>query len=204
MVKIEIPNYMRKIKLSEARRKRYYHKESQIKSKKYKDREKYKFVKDVLVEVATGEPIVANPKAAGTPKYKVINSQALYNQSLHPITRAKMMHALKTEFCDSLKELDPFVCPIHVTMEFHDEPKVKGADWDLENRAGIYFKAFHDTLTGYKVKGVNTITPLIEDDNVYFVTAYTCRFVPLEEGETRKLVILIDEEKDPRSLKHTK
>ena len=201
--KIEIPNYLRRIKVSNARRKKYYTSEKQIKSKKYQDRDKYNFVKGVLVDLTTGEAIVANPKAAGTPQYKIISSQALYAQMLHPVTRAKMMHELKTEFCKYLKDLEPIKdIPIRVTMEFHDLPHVNQKVWDLENRVGIYLKGFNDALTGYKIKGVNSITPLIEDDNVNFITSYTQKFIAIKEDETPKLVIILEKEPDERCTKH--
>lgn len=201
---ISFDNYPQRIKISNKRKAKFYTHEKQIKSKKYKDRSKYDFKGPggKLIDLETNAVVIANPKSVGTARYKKITSQALYNRQTDPFTGGKIMHLLKTEFCKKLKDIPPIDVPVKITIELYEYPRVNEQRWDLENKLTVYAKAFNDALTGYKVKGVNTITPILEDDDVFHITSYMHRFIPIEENEEPKMVFIIEEETDKRSLKH--
>jgi len=214
--KVEIPKYIREIKLSEARIKKYYELgKKHPKSEKFNDKTKYEY-KEVpgygkrkfLVDLKTGERVVANPRAAGTPRVLTINGQKIYNGEVSKHIRNKVLSEIKTSFIpyiEKLNEIKNF--PICIEMEIHDvirEPNSKSL-WDLDNRAWPYIKAFQDCLTGNKDKqGKKRNKVVLKDDNVLYITQPPVpKFIPVEKEDDRKLVFIIKEETDQRILSNT-
>jgi len=203
IVRIEIPGYIRQIQLAAARKAKYYEivkgkiKGGKALPKKYQT-EEYGFIpikmgakmKTLLCEKATKQPVIANPKSCGTPRIYIINSQDLYNQSLHPQSRRKVVVAIKDNFRPYLLRMEPIpddYYPLRIVMEVHDlikDPMIKNQDWDMDNRShGLYSKCFQDLL---KAEGK------IIDDNVKYITGPPAAiFCPVEKAEDRKLVFVI-------------
>ena len=157
---VTIPQYIREVKLSDSRLRKYYERnKKEPKAKKYEDRSKYdwKPVKPYpknrlfLVDLETGERVIANPKAAGTPRIMTINGQKIYNAEMHPNVRNKVMKEIKKSFKPYIDQMDKITrYPIKINLEVHDTIREQSSHnyWDLDNRSYPYIKAFQDCLTG--------------------------------------------------------
>lgn len=203
LARIEIPNYIRTVLMSKSRQKKYYVKGKKSVPKKYLTNQfiwKKRGTKDCLYNTISKEFVIANPKTHGTEKIKIINGQKIYNGEIQRWDRAKLMDTIHKSFIPyicKLKAIKEF--PIKIYCEVHDlvdDPLLKNQVWDLENRVFPYFKGFHDVL---KHQGI------IPDDNILYITQPTAaRFIPIEEGQERKLVFIIEKETDERVLNHSK
>tara|TARA_R110000765_G_scaffold311185_7_gene404392 strand:+ start:322 stop:1026 length:705 start_codon:yes stop_codon:yes gene_type:complete len=211
---VEIPDYLRRVKLSNARRAKYYELGKALpKAKKYADTKLYEWrvrgKKSFLYDKKTDERVIANPKAAGTPNVMVINGQKIYNGEMNPNMRAKIMNEIKSSFYHHIKHLKPIpkkYFPLKIELEIHDTIREErsGCLWDADNRAYPYTKAFQDCLTGSADKtGEKRIKQIIPDDNILFVsTAASPKFIPIAIGEQRKIVFTISQETDERVIKN--
>ena len=213
-ITIEIPKYIRKVKLSNARKRKYYEKGKKAPvAKKYADTSKYGWKKygskQFLIDLETDERVVANPRAAGTPKYMVVNGQKIYNAEASPHVRSKVMGDIKKSFAPFIDSLDPIdldCFPVNIHLEIHDviteEPN--NQLWDVDNRSMPYIKAFQDCLTGNKDKdGKNRNKQIIPDDHVLFITQPPIpKFIPVDNEDDRKLVFTIVREEDERIVKN--
>jgi hypothetical protein len=210
---IEIPQYIREVKLSESRLKTYYELgKKHPKAKKYHNKTKYEYrtwpgfgKRKFLVDISTNERVLANPRAAGTARIITINGQKIYNGEVSRHIRNKVLSEIKNSFApylEKLKDITEF--PVRIEMEVHDvirEPHSKSL-WDLDNRAWPYIKAFQDCLTGNKdKKGKFRSKVIIEDDNILYITQPPVpKFIPIENEEERKLVFTIRKEEDERII----
>jgi Holliday junction resolvase RusA-like endonuclease len=196
---IEIKQYLKKVKLSNRRKTKYYELGKTLpKAKKYQDRSKYVYQKvsgfgyrQFLVEALTGLRVIANPKAAGTPKYAQINGQKIYNGEISKHSRNKIMIELAKVISPYVKTLVPVKqYPILINLQVHDtvrEPSVTGALWDLDNRMGPYLKCFQDCLTKESI---------IKDDNSVCLCKLVIEYFPVSTEAERKLVFILDDVKD--------
>jgi Holliday junction resolvase RusA-like endonuclease len=164
---ITIPEYIRKVLLSTKRNKKYYEKGKKKIPKKYENNKEYGYMsykaKTVLCNRRSGEPVIANPRTVGTPKYKVINGQSIYNGQIQRFERAVVIDAIKASFRPYLKEVKTILqYPIKITYTFEDDFLGDGSvkRQDLDNHAYLYGKCFQDLLTE---KGI------IRDDSVEYV-----------------------------------
>jgi hypothetical protein len=213
-ITIEIPKYIRKVKLSEARKRKYYEKGKKGPvAKKYADTSKYGWKrygsKQFLIDLETDERVVANPRAAGTPRYMAVNGQKIYNAEASPHVRSKVMSDIKKSFAPFINKLDPIDLdsfPINISLEIHDVITDEGNNqlWDVDNRSMPYIKAFQDCLTGNKDKdGKNRNKQIIPDDHVLFITQPPLpKFIPVENEDDRKLVFTIVSEEDKRIIEN--
>ena len=199
---VELKNYIREVKVSEAQNKKYFEfSKNKPKAKKYFDETKYVWVrsrvwknKTFLCHVGTNERVIANPKVYDTPKIEVINGQKMYNQGYNTFTRANIMRAIKESFRDELNTFERIDYPVRMKIEIHDtieESKSKSL-WDVGNRSFPYTKAIEDELVALGV---------ILDDNILFMTeSGGARFVPIRETKDRKIVVKLTEESDVEVL----
>lgn len=214
-----IPKYIRRVRLSDARRAEYYELgKKKIKAKKYQDTSKYGFrpfkvirngkLTEVyfLTNLATGDRVLKNPLSAGTPKDKLINGQDIYNQTIIEQTRNKILQEIKksfTPYVNTLEPIDIFDLPVRIEVELHDTILEEGSSqlWDVDNRFYMYGKAFQDVLTGNKLKGVARNKIILPDDNNLIVSKPPAPlFIPVSSSEERKLVFKIYKEEDPRII----
>ena len=202
---LEIPTYIKYVKVSNARQPKYYEKGKKTPKlpQRYKDMKKYAWKKyptpskpnrQLLVDKSTGVRMIANSRSVGTPKLLKINSQAIYNQQIGKHYRGLIVKSIKTSFKDFVKSLDVVKeedFPIKITIEVHDVILETGSLlWDVGNRAWIYSKVFEDCLTN------NSIIP---DDNILFVSgAPAPKFIPVDKDEDRKLMFIFEKDNDPR------
>lgn len=211
---VEIPKYIREVKFSNSRMAKYYilGKSPHPTAKKYQDRDKYEWVKidkkTYLVEKATGQKVLANPKSCGTANIESINGQKIYNGATGQHYRNKIMGEIKTSFRPYIDALDPITdpnsFPLKIELEIHDTIRTGTGKslWDADNRTWPYIKAFQDCLTGNKGKdGKLRNKQIIPDDNILFVTQPpSVKFIPVEKEEDRKLVFKIQKETDERII----
>jgi hypothetical protein len=195
---IEIPKYIREVKVANARMKKYYEfTKKHPKAQKYKDKKKYDWKKikgfgerKFLVDLETGERVIANPKSAGTARHEVINGQKIYSGMVHPTMRAKIFRELKAFIKPFVQDTPRIDQPVKIRCEVHDtirEPKSSSL-WDLDNRGWPYIKAFQDIIVEHQI---------IHDDNVLFITGSGgIEFFPVNSQEERKLVFIIEAETD--------
>ena len=213
--RIEIPLYLRRVRLVERRRATYYELgKKPPTAKKYHNTKHYIYkpqtingeLKVVLMEVATGRLVVKNSLSVGTPRDKLINGQDIYNQTIMMEQRNKMLQAIKTSFApfvNGIKPIDITDLPIRIDVELHDTIKEEssGQLWDVDNRFYMYGKAFQDVLTGNRLKGIPRGTVVIPDDNNLIISRPPSPlFIPVSSSEQRKLVFIIYKESDPRIL----
>lgn len=212
---IIIPKYIREVKLSEHRLKKYYELgKKHPKAAMYKDKKKYDWrvvkpypkTRKFLVNLTTNERVIANPKAQGTPRILTINGQKIYNGEISKHIRNKVLSEIKATFTPYVEQLNVITkYPIGIQCEIHDtirEPHSKSL-WDLDNRSWPYIKAFQDCLTGNKDKNGNLRNKrIIEDDSVLFIVkSPQVTFIPVDTQDERKIVFIITDETDTRIIK---
>jgi hypothetical protein len=214
---IEIPLYIRKVKLSNARRPTYYEFGRKVKiPKKYQDRSKFDFrpykyskrTKMILTDLSTGKRVTKNSKSVGTPMWKGINGQDIYNATYDPMTRNKIMWHIKQSFLPYIETMEPIDLddlPIRVEAEVHYTIKAdNGQLWDVDNHFYLYQKAFQDVLQGFKTHdGDARHKAIIPDDNNLCISKPPSPlFIPVRTREERKLVFRIIKESDPRIIEN--
>lgn len=112
----------------------------------------------VLIDITTGEKVIANPKTAGQSREWVINFQPIYNNSLHPQQRALYMKIIKDNMKDWVDGVEPFTqFPLQIELFIYAE----SMPVDVDNKGCILFKCFSDLLT---------ILGKIPDDNSEYIT----------------------------------
>lgn len=209
---VEIPEYIRRVKLSEARNAKYYEfGKKHPKAKRFLNKDKYDW-KDFngrrfLICLETGEKVISNPRAAGTPRILTINGQKIYNGEVSKHIRNKVLSEIKESFAPYVNTLDVInEFPLRIEMEIHDVIRESSGDslWDIDNRAWPYIKGFQDCLTGNRdKKGKYRNKQVVPDDNILYITQPPApKFIPVDNEEDRKLVFKIVKEEDERILKH--
>ena len=213
--RIEIPLYIRKVRLSDARRAEYYELGKKTKlAKKYQDQTRYKWkpektskgVKVYLFDNSTGKKVLKNSRSVGTPKDKTINNQAIYNQSVMYNDRNKMIQQLKEFLVPFVAKLDVIKIedlPIRIEAEVHRPILAEnGMPWDVDNHFGLYQKAFQDVLQGNKDRYGKPRSKVVvpEDHNLIISKPPSPLHIPVHTEEERKLVFIIQKENDPRIL----
>lgn len=198
---VTISDFLTHIKLSEARRAKYF---TAIDFKNNKIPKKYikegvEFDKNGrAINAKTKELIVKNPKTAGTPRYWKINGQDLWSGNLHHSVRAKMNEQLHNHFAKYIIEqikieqntkLIPLTSDERLQIHFLFKDKLEQSQ-DIDNMAIIYVKTFLDTLTQSSNKNQTNIqkTNLIPDDNLRYINQVSYRF---EQSEQRELLVTI-------------
>jgi hypothetical protein len=179
-LKIEIPSYITHVQLSKHRRRKYYTIKSKNIPKKYKT-DKYHFnKKGILVEKLTGEPVIANPRVAGTPRLKKINGQEIYTGNISPIIRSKIVREMKNFYRDyfPLNHKIRDICKIRLDIY----NAVGDGNQDLDNMSWIIVKVIQDVLVETKI---------LPEDNITVINGYEVEFHPVASEDDRKLVVTL-------------
>lgn len=153
-----------------------------------------------LIDVRTGEQIVANEAQAGTPKWIQIKGQDFYNNKVDKHLRGTIMDAIKADMKKHIN-IDPIpedMYPLRITCELHDTVKNVydrshdpiGQQWDVDNRCYPYNKAFPDLMQSLQL--------FINDDRLHITGPPASLFCPIHRHEDRKLVFIM--EKDDREI----
>ncbi len=214
---ITIPQYIRKALMSKARMKRYYERgKKKPPDKFYRNVDKYGWQefpngKEYLVERATKERVIANPRTAGSEKWKVINGQKIYSGQISKWDKEKMMSEIRKSYIPFLEGVDPITqFPLRILAELYDTYEDElgtGMDWDIDNRFYPYGKAFPDVLIGWPKwvkaeKVFQTRILLPEDHRGYVTQPPTPLFCPIENSANRKIVFYIYQDVRPLVLEH--
>lgn len=180
-LKVTINSYPTRVLISKSRRTKYFKEGDKKIPEKYKNR-RYEFIPQkqgsklvkLLTDMVSLEPIVKNPKAAGTERYQVINGNEMFARS-HEQIRNKVVNHLKDVFAANIAAAGEvtFEKPVKISMIMRTQ--FGQATWDVDNM-WIYHKCFMDALTDAGV---------IKNDNVIHVRrAGGTEFIPIREEET--------------------
>jgi hypothetical protein len=116
------------------------------------------------------------------PKYSKINTNKLYSGYGSYHERITIVAGIKEAFRPKIQsQMNPVdQNPIKILMEIQD---VKGkGEWDLDNKAWIYFKAFQDLLVEQGI---------IPDDSVTYVTGNEYLFSPVDHVDDRQMAFYL-------------
>ena len=171
----------------------------------------YERGKFLITKKGTSNIVYANPNVAGMPRYEVINYQKLYNGGYHPITRAKIVNAIKEYYAPILLEkrleIKAFIARNEGKRLMVDMAllmKTEVGNWDVGNRTNIYMKCFLDILAkGYEDDNIS-VESFIVDDNVKVIASERATHIefitdtpkmvfmlyPFTLGETAKQLLL--------------
>lgn len=179
---------LRYVRISEKRQKKYYilqpEKQEPILPQYLQDKNKYEYkpikvgknTKQILCALS-GERVVKNPKAQGTPKDIKINFQKIWNNEVSDHTRNKIAIELKDSYKEALSQVIPitegFPLLTHFTVHSKDE------DQDVDNLTILFIKTFHDALVGHKI---------IPDDKRQYIKRYSAGH---EEAEMDYIIVKI-------------
>lgn len=210
---LEVPMYLRQVKLSDKRRATYYVLKKRMPKipKKYQNDnygfKPYKVGKKTeirLTHLPTGTAVIKNSKTVNTPRYKTINGQDIYSDAVVREQRNKIMQEIKDYFVPYVEQLERIKLaefPIIIEVELHHPClATNGKPWDVDNHFYIYQKAFQDVLVGHKDKHGNARCKIIipDDHNVFVCKPPSPLHIPVEEFEDRKLVFNIYKCNDTR------
>lgn len=205
--RIEIPNYIKEVRLSKGRRPIYYYKGKDKIPKKYQ-KNGYSFKKGILFD-PDGKKVVKNKGSINKPRKKRILGQDIW-KGINFNLRSKIAKEMKKYFYSHFQELDPLLdekdYPIGIRIDIYD---LLDAGEDLDNMIYFYRKTIHDALCGnvefYKKeikKEDGTISyenipdrekypQLILDDDKKHIQDIPTKFYPIKEDEDGKIVIEI-------------
>lgn len=179
LLRIVIPNYITHVKLCNSRPSKFYTRNIRL-PEKYNN-EEYSFsAYGILTENASGKAVLANPKTAGTPRYKKINGQEIYNGKLSPVERSLMIKEMKAFYRKYLPKIQKIKKECKIRLEIHNE--LGDGNQDLDNMSWIMIKVIQDALVESKI---------LPEDNLKVIKGYEVNFYPTQESQERKLVISI-------------
>ena len=185
--KVVIPNYEEKVPISKRRRAKYYRKVDLKKTgiaKKYVNGVKngtYAFDNKGYLVDENKNRVIANPIAAGTPKFWTINGQRMYDGTLHYTARSKItrwMHEYLSQFIEEFP-----VIKLHkgeylrIWIDMYKPAGIQ--NWDCDNQ-WPWTKWFLDTLVEHNKIPDDSISVVRSSGQVTFI-----------ESEQRKLVFNI-------------
>lgn len=184
MQSITIPDYPDSIQMAKARRPVYYTKKGKRKiPKRYLNKEKYGFnVAGQVINLATGERVIANSKTAGTERRWVVNFQEIWNGNTSGAARAAKVNKLKDilrPYIQQLKPIRPDQYPIGMAIKLYNtEFKV-----DASNKGVIYIKVIEDLMTELKI---------IEDDGPGYINdTGRILLIKVNSEKERKMKVII-------------
>jgi hypothetical protein len=186
MIQIRIQNYLRQVQVSKARRKKYFENSHPDKyPKMYQNNRRYGFKDGRLYDFVSMEPVVANSRAAGKPRFAPVNGNVIMRMH-KDVLWGKVIPALDEMFAAALKKqmstwslIDtPF--PWKISLEFRTHYGY--ADWDIDN-PWIYEKCFHDALKRHMG---------IEDSILKITNGGEKKFRPVRSFDTPELIVQIE------------
>jgi hypothetical protein len=218
LLEYKIPDFVRHIKLSDARRARYYKNKETI-PERYKN-DKYHWVKDkkgnlILTEKVTNLPVVKNKAVVGTPSFFHIEGNKVWQEGRNDKQLQIIKYTLQEYFWEVIKYLSPkdangFDKPFRLNepadIEFIFNVYQEGQDCD--NLDLFYRKCFLDGAKDQYSLNKGEKKTLIQervipDDNKNYVRAVTSRINDCKRGEDSLHIIfkktqsiIIDYEKE--------
>lgn len=136
-----------------------------------------------LEDKKSGNRIIANPRAVGTPNYEYLSGNNFINSGSHHL-RSTLKNGLKKHYkkyiVDQLEPFDEEDFPICIFWYIYTLPDKSTNAFDLSN---LYFyrKYFEDAL-------FDVDPPIIPDDNIKYITSHRKSIIPVDKWEDRKFV----------------
>lgn len=149
LFRIIIPGYPDKVLIAKSRAKVYFVNKPNLRGKrklpkKYKDRKKYAWSDEgKLLNLQTGDKVVANSKSAGTMRYWVVNLQDIWNGKMAAQSRAQKVNILKDILRPSIQAapiLEEYPLGLCIKL-FNTQFNV-----DASNKGSVYTKVIEDLL----------------------------------------------------------
>lgn len=115
-----------------------------------------------------------NKNLLNKPRFKTINTQKMYSGFNSPHERTMIVNGIKDDFRPKMQTQLPesLPTPLKIKLTMFDVP----GNYDLDNRAWLYFKCFQDLVVEQEV---------IPDDNISYITANEYQFAPVTSAEDR-------------------
>lgn len=215
IIRIEIPNFARQVKVSNARKARHYKFGENIPERFEKAIGSVYTWKEVkgktlLARVDNGELVVKNPKTAGTPRYEQIAGNSIwdtgrngdYMEMIKLSVQKYMWDVIQHFKHDSLVIKDELL-PLRVTMDFHTymEPQ------DFDGLKLFYEKCFLDAIKDqytWKEKPRRLLeTRWVREDNTKIIKSLHMEHHDCFKGED-KLVITVTSGIPNKVINYTK
>ena len=218
---IEVPLYIRHVKMSDSRKPEYFELGKKVKvPKKYIDKSKFDYkpwrytkqVKLILTDLETGKRVIKNSMSKDKPRWKTINGQDIYDQTIVRESRNKILKEIKSFFVPFVEEqmepLDISDLPVRIECEvfYPYESEGNKMPWDMDNHFWLYQKGFQDVLQGNRDRNKQpTCKVMIPEDNTLCISKPPSPLhIPVDTFEERKIVFKILKEWDPRILDYHK
>lgn len=191
--RIEVPQYVTRIKTSETRRKKYYLRgeDLPVAIETALAAGDLKWKKDRVYDPLEKDYLIRNARTQDKPNYILISGNEIYAR-MHERKRMMIVKGIK----DSLK---PYLSilpsrldyPVSIEMILHCPPK--SANWDLDN-LWIYFKCFQDLIVD---------EGFLPDDNIMYITKSTAiTYIPCKNEDDRKMIFIIKPDRRPELTAH--
>lgn len=140
--------------------------------------------KNVLVRINDGLVLTSNPNTVGTPRYKKVNGQDIYNGNVSRQSRASLVKNIHNYLSTFIKDIEPIndieLFPLTIELLFYVYDQGKH-NIDNDNK-WIWGKCIQDTLTEYAK---------IADDNPHIVNRNESETILIPENQEQKLIINI-------------
>lgn len=183
LTSIKIEDFSEYIQIAKARRATYYIKGKCRLPKKYDNNPEYGFNnKDQLINLETGVSVIKNSRSAGTPRFKKINGQDIYNGNISRQARASLVKNVHNYFIPILKDLelpkdlDEYPLTMELIFKVHDKGKF---NVDNDNK-WIWRKCIQDTISELGKW---------EDDNNYILNRNEEETIFIPEDQGQELII---------------
>lgn len=186
---VVINDYPDKVLIAKQKRSVLYVNEtSKVKGKKnipksYLNNPKFYFdEKGVLTRRSDGQPMLANPKSAGKPRYWVVNFQEIWNGAVSRQNRAMKADKLKRILEPHLDELPPINhrdYPIKLEIFIFDTE----FPVDASNKGAIYHKVIEDILVKAGV--------IVDDSENFINDAGRTKLIRVSDEREKKMIVKI-------------
>ncbi len=192
--RVEIPQYVTRIKMSETRRKKYYMRGEELPQVIEDALASGSLVwkKDRVYDPLEKDYPIRNSRTQDKPNYVLISGNEIYAR-MHERKRMMIVKGIKDSIRPYLKAALPkkLDSPVSVEMILHCPPK--SANWDLDN-LWIYFKCFQDLIVD---------EGFLPDDSIMYITKSTSiTYVPCKHEEERKMVFIVRPDRRPELTSH--
>lgn len=189
ILQVDIPQFITRVKIANARRPKYYEKGSSKKvPQKYSSKKKFDFqatkvgkrICYYLTDLKTGEPVLANPKVAGKPKFMKIRGNDFYSGFGNYAIRSNIVNLIKESLTPYFSDMDPIKAadyPLYLEFIYYDTIE---ESQDLDNKRYAYEKCILDLL---QKEGK------IGNDNVKYITKLSSEFIAVKSEEDRCLIV---------------
>ena len=184
--------YIDKILISNKRRTLYHHKSKykpfdihgKVLTKRYNN-SNYSFdtPDGNLIDLRTGEKVIANPRTAGEARYWVVNFQDIYNNYIKYQARNTIVTKIKEALELALTDVKPFTkFPLRLELFIYAEKMPV----DVDNKGVMYFKNITDLM-------VKKFKLLPDDSSEYIIDTGRTVWIKVGHRYLEKMIMRITE-----------